>query len=114
MYSGDDGIYTYTFENAKKVDCPVCGNLARDLEVDPEVTLEEFIFSLGERAETQLKKPTLKGAEKSLYFQAPPSLEEQTRPNLKRKMKELVSDGEEIGVSDPAFNISFRYRIIFR
>lgn len=51
---------------------------------------------------------------KSLYYQSPPSLEEQTRPNLDKKLSELISDGEEIAVSDPAFQIDFRFKIQYR
>lgn len=114
MYSGDEGVYTYTFEHEQKPDCPVCGNLARDLTVNPKITLAAFIESLGERAEAQLKKPTLRTESASLYYQAPKSLEEQTRPNLAKKLSELVSDGEEIAVSDPAFSITFRFKLLFR
>lgn len=114
MYSGDEGVYTYTFEHEQKPDCPVCGNLARDLIVNPKITLAEFIESLGERAEAQLKKPTLRTESASLYYQAPKSLEEQTRPNLAKKLSELVTDGEEIAVSDPAFSITFKFKLQFR
>jgi NEDD8-activating enzyme E1 len=113
MYSGDEGVYTYTFEHEQKPDCPVCGNLTRTITVDPEITLGSFIKSLGERAEAQLKKPTLRSESTLLYFQGPESLEAQTRPNLAKKMSELVRDGEEIGVSDPAFSINFRYKLTF-
>ena len=114
MYSGDESIYTYTFTHEQKPDCPVCGNLARSLDVDPKATLQEFIESLGERAEAQLKKPTLRSEGASLYYQSPPSLEEQTRPNLSKKLSELVIDGEEIAVSDPAFQIAFKFKLVFR
>ncbi|MCJ1272600.1 hypothetical protein MMC21_000386 [Puttea exsequens] len=114
MYSGDEGIYTYTFETEQKDDCPVCGNLARNLTVNPNMALQEFIDSLGERAEAQLKKPTIRSEAKSLFSQFPLSLREQTAPNLPKKLSELVVDGEEIAVSDPAFSISFKYKLIFR
>lgn len=117
MYTGDSGnsgLYTYTFTAEKKEDCPVCGNLAQNMEIDSDVTLEEFITSLAERAEAQLKKPTIRTGEKSLYYQAPKALEEQTRPNLSKKMKELVSDGEEIAVSDSAFTIDFKFKLLFK
>lgn len=114
MYSGDEGVYTYTFEHDQKPDCPVCGNIARSLTVDPTATLEEFINSLGERAEAQLKKPTLRSESASLYYQYPPDLEKHTRPNLTKKLSDLVSDGEEIAVSDPAFSIDFKFKLIFR
>ena len=117
MYTGDSstsGLYTYTFAAEKKDDCPVCGNLAQNMIIDPEMTLEDFIASLAERAEAQLKKPTIRTGEKSLYYQAPKALEEQTRPNLSRKMKDLVDDGEEIAVSDQAFTIDFKFKLIFK
>lgn len=113
MYSGDEGVYTYTFENEKKDDCPVCGNLARSIMVNPDVTLQEFLDSLGERPESQLKKPSIRSADGTLYMRFPQSLEEQTRPNLEKKLKDLVSDGDEVGVSDPAFQISFKFRLVF-
>ncbi|KAI4217271.1 MAG: hypothetical protein LQ351_000580 [Letrouitia transgressa] len=114
MYSGDEGVYTYTFEHDQKPDCPVCGNISKDLFVNPDITLQGFIESLGERAEAQLKKPTLRTERRSLYFQTPASLEEQTRINLSKKVYELVDDGEEIGVSDPAFAINFKFKLIFQ
>ncbi|KAJ5550476.1 Molybdenum cofactor biosynthesis MoeB [Penicillium sp. DV-2018c] len=113
MYAGEEGVYTYTFEAEKKPDCPVCGNLARKLDVDPNMTLGEFIDSLGERAESQLKKPSMRTEEKTLYQRFPPQLEESTRPHLKMKLSELVQDGQEIAVSDPAYTIDFRYRLNF-
>jgi hypothetical protein len=57
MYSGDEGVYTYTFEHQKKDDCPVCGNLARPMKVDPNVTLAEFLEGLAERPEAYVHRP---------------------------------------------------------
>ena len=113
MYSGDDSVYTYTFTHEKKDDCPVCGNLAKDLYVNPKTTLRDFIDSFAERAEAQLKKPSLRTEAKTLYYQSPPSLEESTRPNLEKTLGELVSDKEEVAVSDPAFQIDFKFRLLF-
>lgn len=116
MYTGDseNGLYTYTFAAEKKEDCPVCGQLAQTVQVDSNMTLEEFVASLAERAEAQLKKPSIRSEAKTLYVQSPPSLEAQTRPNLSKKLKELISDGEEVGVSDPAFTIQFKFRLVFK
>ncbi|KAK2793189.1 hypothetical protein FQN52_001837 [Onygenales sp. PD_12] len=114
MYAGEEGVYTYTFAAEQKSDCPVCGNLARPITVNPESTLEEFILALGERAEAQLKTPSLRTEERSLYQRAPAQLEEYTRPNLGRKLKELLADGDEVAVSDPAFTIDFRFKMIFK
>ncbi|KAL5048755.1 hypothetical protein BDW71DRAFT_177418 [Aspergillus fruticulosus] len=113
MYAGEEGVYTYTFEAEKKPDCPVCGNLARKITVNPDATLEEFIETLGERPEAQLKKPSLRTEEKTLYQRFPPQLEEQTRPHLKLKLRDLVVSGQEVAVSDPAYTIDFRFQLIF-
>ena len=114
MYSGDDGVYTYTFEHQKKDDCPVCGNLAKDLSVDREWTLQELMDSLAERAEAQLKKPTLRTERSSLYYQQPRPLEEATRGNLGKRLAELLEAGEEIAVSDQTVPFSLRFRVVFR
>lgn len=114
MYAGEEGVYTYTFEAEKKPDCPVCGELARKLNVDPNMTLGEFIDSLGERAEAQLKKPSMRTEEKTLYQRFPPQLEEMTRPHLGKKLADLIEDGEEVAVSDPAYTTTFRFRLHFK
>jgi ubiquitin-activating enzyme E1 C len=51
MYSGDEGIYTYTFEHLRKPDCPVCGTLAKNIEVDASMTLGDLIESFTTRPE---------------------------------------------------------------
>ncbi|KAI9850860.1 MAG: hypothetical protein M1838_004929 [Thelocarpon superellum] len=113
MYTGDDAIYTYTFEHQRKPDCPVCGNVAQKLDVDKRWTVAEFMDRLAERAEAQVKKPSLRTEKTSLYYQAPPQLEEQTRPNLSKLLSDLVADGEEIAVSDAAFPFTLRFRVRF-
>lgn len=116
MYSGNDGIYTYTFKYEKKDDCPVCGNLARDLDVDPKQTLGDLVESFATRPEAQLKKPSIRTEGKTLYMQSPQSLEEKTRPNLEKSLLDLgLTDGEEIGVTDPAFaTVSFKFKLRFK
>ncbi|TKA73176.1 hypothetical protein B0A55_07396 [Friedmanniomyces simplex] len=109
LYTGDSGVYTYTFEHQKKSDCPVCGNRPKDMTLDPDSTLEELVESLAERPESQLKKPNLRTNARSLYYSTPASLEESTRPNLKLTLAELLDDGEVFAVSDPAFQINFQY-----
>ena len=61
----------------------------------------------------QVKKPLIRTEAKTLYYSAPPDLEKKTRPNLKRKLDELLVDGEEIGVSDPSFAIDFKFKLRF-
>ncbi|RDA92833.1 hypothetical protein CP533_2864 [Ophiocordyceps camponoti-saundersi (nom. inval.)] len=115
MYSGNDGIYTYTFKHEKKDDCPVCGREARPLQVDPRKTLRDLVDSLAERPEAQLKKPSIRAQSKTLYMQSPASLEEQTRPNLDKTLPELgLCDGQQVVVTDPAFPLEFNFWLKFK
>ncbi|KAF2096649.1 putative NEDD8 activating enzyme [Rhizodiscina lignyota] len=114
MYSGDDGVYTYTYSYEKKEDCPVCGITAKKIEVDGEMYLRNFMDLLAEMPDAQLKKPTIRTEGQSLYYQAPASLEEATRHNLSKKLSELLSSGDEVAVSDPAYTIDFRFQLIFK
>ncbi|KAK4248161.1 hypothetical protein C7999DRAFT_40576 [Corynascus novoguineensis] len=116
MYSGNDSVYTYTFRHERKDDCPVCGQLARDLAVDPAWTLRELIDSFAARPEAQLKKPSVRAEGKTLYMQSPPSLEAQTRPNLDKTLVELgLEQGQEIGVTDAAYaTVVFKFKLKFK
>ncbi|KEZ44563.1 hypothetical protein SAPIO_CDS3592 [Scedosporium apiospermum] len=115
MYSGDDSIYTYTFNHERKDDCPVCNSASRPLEVDPDMLLGDLVESFAMRPEAQLKKPSLRVQGKTLYMQSPPSLEQQTRPNLNRSLKDLgIEDGQEVVVTDPAFAVEFNYYFKFK
>lgn len=49
MYSGDDSVYTFTYSYEKKADCPVCGNLAKTIEVDGNMYLRDLLHLLAER-----------------------------------------------------------------
>ncbi|KAF2739280.1 hypothetical protein EJ04DRAFT_540910 [Polyplosphaeria fusca] len=116
MYTGDESIYTYTFEHQKKADCPVCNPdaLARPLTVSTALTLQEFRDTLAEKPELQLKKTSIRSEAKTLYYVQPASLEEQTRHNLDKKLSELVEDGEEVAITDPAFpTLVFKYKLTF-
>lgn len=59
MYTGDDSVYTYTFEHEKKDDCPVCGtgNVARPITVDNGITLENFLATLAQRPDAYVAHP---------------------------------------------------------
>ncbi|ETS87274.1 hypothetical protein PFICI_01102 [Pestalotiopsis fici W106-1] len=115
-YDGTEGIYTNTFQYEKKEDCPVCGNLAKPLKVDPKWKLQELLDSLATNAAAQLKKPSIRAEEKSLYMQFPPQLEELTRPNLEKSLAEDLGlvHGSEIAITDTAFpNLVFRFILQF-
>ncbi|KAI5801616.1 hypothetical protein DFH27DRAFT_63006 [Peziza echinospora] len=114
MYTGNEAVYTYTFEHERKPDCPVCGNLASRFEANGDWTLQEFIDRLKEKPEVQIKRPTLSTQNKKLYYQGPPQLREQTAPNLDRKLRELISSGEEVGITDPGLPFSLRLNVVFK
>lgn len=40
-------------------------------------------------------------------------LEEQTRPNLEKKMIDLVEEGEELLITDKSFPTQFKYKVIW-
>jgi ubiquitin-activating enzyme E1 C len=52
MYTGNDGIYTYTFEHQKKPECPVCGSEVSTVHLKPSMKIEEFIDWLKEKPDT--------------------------------------------------------------
>ncbi|OAQ97672.1 hypothetical protein LLEC1_01904, partial [Akanthomyces lecanii] len=114
MYSGNDGIYTYTFKHEKKDDCPVCGNEARPLDVDPRLPLQDLLDSFAVRPEAQLKRPSIRAEGKTLYMQFPEGLERQTRPNLEKTIAELgLVNGQQVVVTDPAYPLEFNFFLKF-
>jgi len=72
------------------------------VEFSPNATLAQLLTYLQETPKYQYKKPSLRCNGKNLYMRAPPVLEEATRPNLEKKLSELVEDGDSIGVTDPS------------
>lgn len=115
MYSGNDSIYTYTFNHEKKPDCPVCSDEARPLDVDPDATLQDVLDSLAVRPEAQLKQPSIRAEGKSLYMRMPLALHKATSPNLSRTLRELgLEDGQHVVVTDPAFPTEFTFYLKFK
>ncbi|EPQ30588.1 uncharacterized protein PFL1_02112 [Pseudozyma flocculosa PF-1] len=100
MFTGNDSVYTYTFEHDKRPDCPVCGGESRALDVDADAKLEDLVERLRELADLQITKPSLSLDGKPIYYQAPPQLEEATRPNLAKPLRDLVDEGDELTVTD--------------
>lgn len=113
MYTGNDSVYTYTFQHQKKEGCPVCGNTANPMTVNGDMDLQQFIDLLAEKPETLSKTPSLSTASKSLYLRYPPQLEEMTRPNLERPLRNLFDSGDELVITDPNLPFSLRLAIYF-
>lgn len=113
MYTGDDSIYTYTFKHERKDDCPICGNTAKDIAVHPEWTLQELIDNMATALGVQLQRPTVRSAEQSLYMSSVASLERKTRPNLEKRLYELVEFGDEVLLTDPVLaKVAVKFRIV--
>jgi ubiquitin-activating enzyme E1 C len=103
MYMGSEGIYSPTFEYSRKEECIVCSDTTatRQVSVKGNTLLVEFIEILKKNPNYQLKKPSITTAIKSLYMQAPKSLELDLRPNLDLPLNNLVTDGEILTITDP-------------
>lgn len=113
MLIGTDGVYSYTFEHEKKPDCPVCGRESLELSISSEMKVEELIEMLTERQNIQIKKPSLSTPTTKIYFQAPPQLEAATRPNLEKKVSELVPNQGEVTVTASSLPFSLSLRIVY-
>lgn len=61
----------------------------------------------------QIKKPSLSTPTKQIYLQAPPQLEEATRPNLEKKVSELVPEGGEVTVTASSLPFALSLRITY-
>ncbi|KAK7054756.1 NEDD8 activating enzyme [Paramarasmius palmivorus] len=111
MLIGTEGVYSYTFEHEKREDCPVCGGEALEMSVGQDITVEQLIEMLTENQGIQIKKPSLSTPTAQLYLQAPPQLEQATRPNLEKKLSEFVPEGGEITVTASTLPLSLSLRI---
>uniref|UniRef100_A0A673HYF7 NEDD8-activating enzyme E1 catalytic subunit n=1 Tax=Sinocyclocheilus rhinocerous TaxID=307959 RepID=A0A673HYF7_9TELE len=105
VFNDVDGLYTYTFEAERKENCSACSQVPQDLQFPPSAKLQEILDYMTENASLQMKSPaittTLDGKNKTLYLQTVASIEERTRPNLNKTLKELgLVDGQELAVAD--------------
>lgn len=96
MYNGNSGVYSFTYRNERRSDCPVCGKpVPRVLKVDASSTLSEFLEFVAADAELRSRNPLLRTAHgKTLYASTPPDLRKVTSVNLEKKMSELISDAD--------------------
>ncbi|XP_042535885.1 NEDD8-activating enzyme E1 catalytic subunit isoform X1 [Dipodomys merriami] len=105
VFNDVDGLYTYTFEAERKENCPACSQLPQNIQFSPSAKLQEVLDYLTNSASLQMKSPaitaTLEGKNRTLYLQSVTSIEERTRPNLSKTLKELgLVDGQELAVAD--------------
>ncbi|KAK6473984.1 NEDD8-activating enzyme E1 catalytic subunit isoform X1 [Huso huso] len=105
VFNDVDGLYTYTFEAERKENCSACSQVPQKLQFSSSAKLQEVLDYLTENASLQMKTPaitaTVDGKNKTLYLQTVASIEERTRPNLSRTLKELgLAEGQELAVAD--------------
>ena len=113
MYTGDTGVYTYTFQHERNPECPVCSaQPVIKLSVSPKMKLQELMDMLAESPQWQLKKCSLRSVSKTLYMRNPKALEEATRPQLEMSLGELgVGSDEELTATDAAFPFPIQIRL---
>lgn len=100
MYMGSDGLYCNTWECAKNDSCLVCGSSQNTpLSVSSTCTVASFLQKLND--EFQLSKASLMSAIGAIYMRNPPALEVALRPNLEKRLSDLVPSGDVVSVVDP-------------
>ena len=102
MYMGSEGIYSHTFVYEQKSTCPVCTTHTHRLTLPSSTTLNTLLQQLCD-GEFRLKAPSITSASKTLYMRKPVALEKATKGNLDKTLKELISSGEELVITDPVF-----------
>ncbi|KAM3843888.1 NEDD8-activating enzyme E1 catalytic subunit isoform 2-T2 [Vipera latastei] len=118
VFNDVDGLYTYAFEAEKKENCLACSQLPQNIEFSPSAKLQEVLDYLTNSASLQMKSPaitaTVYGRNKTLYLQSVASIEERTRPNLSKTLKELgLVDGQELAVADVTTPQTVLFRLQF-
>lgn len=88
------GIYTYTYAAEKQEGCVTCSQIPKDLIFSEEARLSDLMEHLS--STYQMKSPGVtttddQGRNRTLYLPNVPSIEERTRPNLKKSFKGPIS-----------------------
>jgi ubiquitin-activating enzyme E1 C len=112
QYTGNTGVYTYTFEYAQNEDCAVCMSSVVTVDLNPDDKLQTLIEYLLESPKHQLKKPSLRCNGRNLYMQG--MLLAATKDNLEKTFAELgIKNDDEISITDPALpgNLAVKLRV---
>uniref|UniRef100_A0A915KI89 NEDD8-activating enzyme E1 catalytic subunit n=1 Tax=Romanomermis culicivorax TaxID=13658 RepID=A0A915KI89_ROMCU len=108
-------IFAGVVELGKREDCPVCSGKIIKLTFNENATLKNLIDYLVKEPNFQMKNPAISGFTpefNTLYVGNIPSIEEKTRPNLKKSLKELnLKDGTEIYVADVTTPNTVKYKL---
>ncbi|XP_046632158.1 NEDD8-activating enzyme E1 catalytic subunit-like [Daphnia pulicaria] len=104
VFNDTDGIYTYTYAAERNESCVACSQIPKDLFFHENARLSEVMEHLS--TTYQMKSPGVtttdkQGRNRTLYLPNVSSIEERTRPNLKKTLKELeLKDGAQLIVAD--------------
>eukprot|EP00898_Chlorokybus_atmophyticus_P003272 jgi/Chlat1/3946/Chrsp26S04198 len=120
MYVATQGVYTHTVSYEKDPECIICSP-GISMPMHSSHTLQQFIDLLlkDQRLKNKLRAPSVSYGGENLYMQAPPVLEEMTRPNLTRPVMELMhcedvdSSGGVLNVNDRGLISVLRVRVSF-
>lgn len=123
MYNGNESIYTYTFQTARKEDCAHCRSIkSQAIEIESTATLEELLQKAinSKVFKAHINKPLLEKkfavfcGDLKLYIPAPANLEAQTRPNLKKQLRDLrVEDEDEMLITCEGWPMNFPFWVSF-
>ena len=97
---GEQGVYTNTYEHAKKDNCIVCSIETREMCVPSTMTLSELRQKICEDPEYQLKDPSMRSESGVTLYIPNKALTAQLGPNLEKPIESLISNNETIIVTD--------------
>lgn len=118
VFNDSEGIYTYAYEPERKEDCLACSQKAKEINISGDAKLKDFLDILVQEASYQMKNPgattSINGKNKTLYMSNVSSIEEATRPNLKKSLKELgLESGCEVVVADITTPLPLVFKLNF-
>jgi len=100
-----DGIYTGVVAMEKNEDCAICSQKPHRFSFTDTNKLQDVLDFLVSSPNYQMKSPAITAAGQpsvTLYIPNIPSLERQTKGNLKKTLRELgLQDGQRLYVADP-------------
>ncbi|CAI5446694.1 unnamed protein product [Caenorhabditis angaria] len=107
------GAFTSVVSMEKDENCATCSGGSFTIDVSEMSSLFELIEKL--TAKFHLRNPSLETATNKLYYISAflPQLEESSKANLERKLKDLVREGEEILMADESLSKAMSLRLRF-
>ncbi|CAB3402956.1 unnamed protein product [Caenorhabditis bovis] len=107
------GVFTGVVSMEKDPNCPTCSGGSFKIDISSNATLRELIEKLSARY--HLRNPSLETSKQKLYTISAfmPQLEQQSKDNLSRALRELLSEGEELLLADETLSKAMSLRLNF-